>query len=210
MQAQPKAMPVRPVTCLPPKSMPLQLFTIGWKTCGARWQYNFGKLIDKGINCVSERAAFTCKAMRGGTLTWFDARNFHNPDHGPDLSSHCGEHFRIMVELTGSKEFPVFLLQLREWMADIEIANSPSMQAKRNRGAFVCTSGTHRSVACARIAYECLNRGGFNAEQPRHLSIGTWQQRNRCSTCNQCDLTNPAKIQFFDWCYWRLMSIEYD
>ena len=209
MPAQPKCMPVAKPTYLPPKTMPLHLFTIGWQSCGAKYQHNFDKLIDYGPLCVSARAAITSKAMTGGSLIWFDARGYHNPYNKRALAYwHCGEHFEIMTRLTHHEEFPVFLHNLKDWMADIEIAHSPEMQARKNRAAFVSTSGTHMSVACARIAFEVLIRCGFNAMEPRHLSYGTWVKRNLCSKCDECNVQNPNKAAFFDWCYVTLMNLQ--
>ena len=74
---------------------------------------------------------------------------------------------------------------------------SPHGEVEAGLG-FVCKSGTHRSVAMARMVLECLIKDGFQVSGPRHLSKGTWVARNRCSDCHMCDLNNRNKPFFFD------------
>ena len=142
-------------------------------------------------------------------MLWFDCRRYHDPSSQANLADHCGEHLGILCGLSQAAEFPSFLADLRQWMVELDNATAPSQFEKLNRGVFVCTSGTHRSVACARVAYEMLLRSGFWPSQPRHLSYGTWRRRNRCSTCKLCRLENMDKEAFFEWCFSVLQSLDY-
>ena len=66
---------------------------------------------------------------------------------------------------------------------------------------FCCNSGTHRAPAAARLVRECLLKDGFSVTQVRHLSEATWKDRNRCSWCYQCALSNPDKQALFNTAY---------
>ena len=74
----------------------------------------------------------------------------------------------------------------------------PANQEHAAGFGMVCTSGTHRSPAVARLALECLRRDGYTVKSPVHLSYGTWLQRKRCYWCASCKTDSSAKSQFFD------------
>ena len=96
-----------------------------------------------------------------------------------------------------------FLKVAKEWSRDAVAllpADSEGQHVCSDIG-FCCTSGTHRAPASARLVRECLLKDGFSVTQVRHLSEATWKDRNRCSWCYQCALSNPDKQALFNTAY---------
>jgi RNase adaptor protein for sRNA GlmZ degradation len=64
-----------------------------------------------------------------------------------------------------TSSFEASLQDYKDYVRDIvqQTAANPDTSAKRiAKAAFVCKSGTHRSVAVARILQECLLRDGMS------------------------------------------------
>ena len=72
---------------------------------------------------------------------------------------------------------------------------------------FVCSSGTHRSPASARLLKEVCRRDNFKVTEPQHLCKPTWTSRNRCSTCQQCRLDYGPKELLFKLAYDKWLAI---
>ena len=71
---------------------------------------------------------------------------------------------------------------------------------------FVCTTGTHKSVAGGRLAKESFAMDGYHTTVT-HLSAGNWASRNKCSWCKNCDVNSHYKQEIFDYCDGILKSI---
>ena len=64
---------------------------------------------------------------------------------------------------------------------------------------FVCTTGTHKSVAGARLAKESFAMNGYQTTVT-HLSAGHWASRKKCSACNNCQVGCHYKVPIFEYC----------
>ena len=71
---------------------------------------------------------------------------------------------------------------------------------------FVCTTGTHKSVAAARLAKESFAMSGYQTTVT-HLSAGNWGSRKKCSTWNNCKVGCQYKVPIFEHCKKILTNI---
>ena len=73
---------------------------------------------------------------------------------------------------------------------------------------FVCSSGTHRSVASARLLKEITRRDNYKVTEPQHLCKPTWTTRKRCSSCQQCRLDYGPKEVLFKLAHDKWLAIQ--
>ena len=97
---------------------------------------------------------------------------------------------------------------LREILSDIK--STVLIHEQHNSSSvtvlFVCTTGTHKSVAGGRLAKESFAMGGYHTTVT-HLSVGNRASRIKCSRCKNCDVDSHYKKAIFDYCYEILKSI---
>ena len=124
----------------------------------------------------------------------YDVKMFHNPEETRVNTRHVGEHVGNLTNVVNQDADFVFLCKLVK--EDVEKWAAGDMQSPLHLG-FVCRSGTHRSVACARLFAEILCRLGLKASC-RHLNTGRWRAAGKCSQCASCDLALPAKLPLFE------------
>ena len=65
---------------------------------------------------------------------------------------------------------------------------------------FVCSTGTQKSVAGARLCKESVGMAGYNTSVT-HLSAGNWASRKKRSTCGNCNVDSHYKKGIYAHCY---------
>ena len=71
---------------------------------------------------------------------------------------------------------------------------------------FLCTTGTHKSVAATRLAREAFALSGYQTTIT-HMSSGQWASRKKCSMCNYCKVGSEWKLPMFEHCKKMLANI---
>ncbi len=174
-RVSPKRMPRGPQAICKKANLFLQFFSVGWEACGAVKQDDFDDLILKGRNCVSNQVFAQVASFRHSANQWFDCRHFNDCDK--TMYGHVGENYYILQNIIDSGGFEIMLGVVKEWLRETVKATTSMSEKTDVKAGFVCTSGTQRSVAMLRLALECMRQDGFNVLEPRHLSTGTWKQR---------------------------------
>ena len=124
----------------------------------------------------------------------FDVRVFGNPEETHVNPKHVGEHVGILTNVINQEaDFVELCKHVRDRVEKLAAGElGPAVHL-----GFVCHSGTHRSVACARLFTEILLRLGCKASC-RHLCMRGWEEANKCSQCASCDLDRPDKDLLFE------------
>ena len=65
---------------------------------------------------------------------------------------------------------------------------------------FVCSTGTHKSVAGSRLCKESFGMAGYHTHVT-HLSAEKWASRKKCSTCGNCNVDSYYKKEVYEHCY---------
>jgi len=182
-------------------------FTIGWMVAGATYAEDFTELLTGGLQDKAERKDST--VTQQDHFYWLDCRTMNDPGKQPQHCGHCGEHRLILEGIIRSSKMPGIMREIKDWVAEKMAEHVGSMNEYSLGLGYVCTKGTHRSVATGRVIIECLRRDGFSVAEPKHLSQSQWKRKNRCSTCNNCKLDNPAKDDLFNRAYMIWQECQY-
>ena len=156
------------------------------------WRYNadFEKL---GADVV-HRMGISHRGSMDRPSTVIDCRSFGRHTGEWNLVHHCGEHFDTLV-----------LILNHEYMKELLAEVKATILICQQHGAslatilFVCTTGTHKSVAAARLAKEGFELSGYETAIT-HMSAANWAPRKKCSTCNCCKVGCEWKLPMFEQC----------
>jgi hypothetical protein len=178
------------------KPFELQFVSVGWKSVGCSYNDDFEKLGE----AVVRRVGITRASMDRPAVV-IDCRAFGR-NQGPwKLVHHCGEHHDTLVVLLKHKYMKDMLTEVKATVLICEQHEQSSATI-----LFVCTTGTHKSVAAARLAKESFAMSGYQTTVT-HLSAGNWASRKKCSTCNNCKVGCQYKVPIFEHCKKILTNI---
>ena len=164
---------------------------------GCKYTDNFEEL---GADVVY-RMGISHRGSMDRPATVIDCRSFGRHTGEWRLVHHCGEHYNTLDDLS-KHDFMQSLLT--EVMATILICEQHDCSSATI--LCLCTTGTHKSTAAARLAKEAFALHGYQTSLT-HLSSGTWKARNKCFECSYCTVGCEWKVPIFKRCHEMLETM---
>ena len=149
-------------SCKPPA---LHFISVGWRSLGCEYNTDHTKLSADVVGKLS----ISHRASVDNPRVVIDCRSFGRHTGEWRLVHYCGEHYNTLGDLS---KYDFMQSLLTEVMATILICEQHDCSSATI--LFLCTTGTHKSTAAARLAKEAFALHGYQTSLS-HLSNGTWK-----------------------------------